>query len=109
MIRPSIHGPNSGTGHLGTLSYIYETILQLGDYYTLSNQSFPAVSGNVFESRLVLGDAVPKSAVPMGLTPATKNKEPVHGDLALVENEGCDQGDFPDTVAGNIEIGRAHV
>ncbi|KAJ4399233.1 Aminopeptidase Y [Didymella pomorum] len=89
-------------GHLGTLSYIYETILQLGDYYTISNQSFPAVSGNVFESRLVLGADVPKSAAPMGLTPPTKNKEPVHGDLVLVENEGCQLSDFPDEVAGNI-------
>ncbi|KAJ4983531.1 peptidase family M28 [Stagonosporopsis vannaccii] len=89
-------------GHLGTLSYIYETILELGDYYTLSNQSFPAVSGNVFESRLVLGNEIPKSAAPMGLTPPTKNKQPVHGDLVLVDNEGCQLSDFPDSVAGNI-------
>lgn len=89
-------------GHLGTLSYIYETLLELGDYYTISNQSFPAVSGNVFESRLVIGDGVPKSAAPMGLTPATKDKEPVHGDLVLVDNQGCEASDFPDSVAGNI-------
>jgi len=89
-------------GHVGTLSYIYEEILKLGDYYTISNQSFPAVSGNVFESRLVLGDHVPKSASPMGLTPPTKNKQPVHGDLILVENDGCQSTDFPDSVAGNI-------
>ncbi|PSN69365.1 aminopeptidase-like protein Y [Corynespora cassiicola Philippines] len=89
-------------GHLGTLSYIYESILELGDYYSISNQSFPAVSGNVFESRLVLGNDVPKSAAPMGLTPPTKDKEPVHGDLVLVANEGCEESDFPDSVAGNI-------
>ena len=89
-------------GHLGTLSYIYETILQLGEYYTISNQSFPAVSGNVFESRLVIGDGVPKSAAPMGLTPPTKDKEPVHGNLVLVSNDGCQASDFPDSVAGNI-------
>lgn len=89
-------------GHLGTLSYIYETILELGDYYTITNQSFPAVSGNVFEHRLVIGDGVPKSALPMSLTPPTKNKEPVHGDLVLVSNEGCQESDFPDEVAGNI-------
>ncbi|KAF2243074.1 aminopeptidase-like protein Y [Trematosphaeria pertusa] len=89
-------------GHLGTLSYIYETILQLGDYYSISNQSFPAVSGNVFESRLVLGNEVPKSAAPMGLTPPTKDKQPVYGALVLVENEGCQPSDFPDTVGGNI-------
>ena len=90
------------SGHLGTLNYIYETILQLGDYYDISNQSFPAVSGNVFESRLVLGDTVPKSAAPMGLTPATKHKEPVHGTVVYVENEGCQSTDFPADVAGNI-------
>ncbi|KAF2019194.1 aminopeptidase-like protein Y [Aaosphaeria arxii CBS 175.79] len=89
-------------GHAGTLDYIYETILQLGDYYDISNQSFPAVSGNVFESRLVLGQDVPKSAAPMGLTPPTKDKQPVHGDLVLVKNEGCQTTDFPETVAGNI-------
>jgi aminopeptidase Y len=89
-------------GHIGTLSYIYEEILKLGDYYEISNQSFPAVSGNVFESRLVLGDQVPKSAAPMGLTPPTKDKEPVHGNLILVDNEGCQSTDFPDSVAGNI-------
>ncbi|OAL45829.1 aminopeptidase-like protein Y [Pyrenochaeta sp. DS3sAY3a] len=89
-------------GHVGTLSYIYETILQLGDYYSISNQTFPAVSGNVFESRLVIGDTVAKSAAPMGLTPPTKHKEPVHGDFVLVSNEGCQASDFPDSVAGNI-------
>ncbi|KAF1913383.1 aminopeptidase-like protein Y [Ampelomyces quisqualis] len=89
-------------GHIGTLSYIYEEILKLGDYYDISNQTFPAVSGNVFESRLVLGDQVAKSAAPMGLTPPTKDNEPVHGDLVLVENEGCQSTDFPDSVAGNI-------
>lgn len=89
-------------GHIGTLSYIYETILQLGDYYTISNQTFPAVSGNVYESHLVIGDRVPKSARPMGLTPPTKDKEPVHGDLVKVDNEGCQASDFPDSVKGNI-------
>ncbi|ORY01747.1 aminopeptidase-like protein Y [Clohesyomyces aquaticus] len=89
-------------GHLGTLNYIYETILQLGDYYTISNQSFPAVSGNVYESRLVLGNHVSKSAAPMGLTPPTKDKQPVHGDVVLVKNDGCAYSDYPAEVAGNI-------
>ncbi|PVI05535.1 aminopeptidase-like protein Y [Periconia macrospinosa] len=89
-------------GHTGTLSYIYETILELGDYYKIDNQSFPAVSGNVFESRLVLGNEVSKSAAPMGLTPPTKNKQPVFGDLVLVDNEGCQLSDVPDSVKGNI-------
>jgi len=84
------------------LSYIYSTIAKLGDYYELSNQTFPAVSGNVFESRLVLGDTVPRSASAMGLTPPTKHHQPVHGDLVLVANEGCDSADYPAQVDGNI-------
>ena len=74
----------------------------MGDYYTLSNQSFPAVTGNVFESRLVLADQVPKSASPMSLTPSTKDKQPVQGELVLVKNDGCDPSDYPSRVSGNI-------
>lgn len=36
------------------------------------------------------------------MTPPTKNKEPVLGDLVLVDNEGCQASDFPESVAGNI-------
>ncbi|KFY76952.1 hypothetical protein V499_03536 [Pseudogymnoascus sp. VKM F-103] len=81
-------------GHLGTVDYIYSTIADLGDYYSLSNQTFAAVTGNVFESRLVLGHEVPKSAAPMGLTPPTKNRGPVYGQLRLVSHYGCDEHDF---------------
>lgn len=89
-------------GHTGTLDYIYAALAKLGEYYTISNQSFPAVAGNVWEYRLVLGNDVPKSATPMGLTPATRNKQPVYGDLVLVENEGCSADDYPSAVEGNI-------
>ncbi|KAH8668465.1 peptidase M28 [Xylariales sp. PMI_506] len=89
-------------GHLGTLSYIYSTIAELGDYYTLSNQSFPAVTGRVAESRLVLGDQVLNHASAMQLTPPTADKEPVHGDLVLVASDGCDAADYPAEVEGNI-------
>ncbi|KAL4877541.1 hypothetical protein BJY04DRAFT_197794 [Aspergillus karnatakaensis] len=91
-------------GHLATLDYIYSTVTGLGDYYDVTNQSFPAVSGNVFESRLVLGHEVPASARPMGLTPATKNKEPVYGPLVLVANQGCDVADFPSELSGAIAL-----
>ncbi|KAH6647179.1 aminopeptidase Y precursor [Truncatella angustata] len=89
-------------GHLGTLSYIYSSLAELGDYYTLSNQTFPAVTGRVAEFRLVLGDQVPGSASAMGLTPPTKDKEPVHADIVIVKNSGCKSSDFPAEVAGNI-------
>ncbi|KAK3322840.1 peptidase family M28 [Apodospora peruviana] len=89
-------------GHIGTIAYIYKTLSELDDYYTLSKQPFFATSGNVYESRLVLGDTVPHSAMAMGLTPPTKDLQPVRGNLVLVENEGCEADDFPKNVAGNI-------
>ncbi|KAL2870962.1 uncharacterized protein BJX67DRAFT_212049 [Aspergillus lucknowensis] len=91
-------------GHLATLDYIYSTIVGLGDYYDVANQSFPAVSGNVFESRLVLGHEVPASAHAMGLTPPTKDKQPVYGQLTLVSNQGCDEADYPSKLAGAIAL-----
>ncbi|GAB1319914.1 Aminopeptidase Y [Madurella fahalii] len=91
-------------GHLGTLTYIYETLSELGGYYTLSKQPFAAVTGSVFESRLVLDQTVPVHAVPMSLTPPTKNKEPVDGNLVLVANEGCQASDYPSNLSGNIAV-----
>ncbi|KAF7592366.1 hypothetical protein BBP40_000350 [Aspergillus hancockii] len=89
-------------GHLGTIDYIYSEVAKLGDYYSITNQSFPAVSGNVFESRLVLGHDIPKSATPMGLTPPTKNGEPVHAPVVAVSNFGCQASDFPSDVSGSV-------
>ncbi|KAL2810810.1 hypothetical protein BJX63DRAFT_302138 [Aspergillus granulosus] len=91
-------------GHLGTVDYIYSTVTGLGDYYDVTNQTFPAVSGNVFESRLVLGHEVPASARPMGLTPPTKGKQPVYGQLTLVANQGCNEDDYPSDLAGAIAL-----
>ncbi|KAI0804011.1 peptidase family M28 [Xylaria sp. FL0064] len=89
-------------GHRRSLEYIASEISRLGDYYTLSTQPFPAVMGQVFEYRLVLGHTVPESALPMSLTPPTTGKEPVYGDLVLVDNQGCDSSDYPESVSGNI-------
>lgn len=68
----------------------------------MSNQSFKAVIGNVFESRLVLGDREPQSSYPMSLTPPTKDKEPVYGPLVHVENQGCHASDYPKNTTGSI-------
>lgn len=38
----------------------------------------------------------------MDLSPPTKNRQPVHGDLVLVANEGCKASDYPDSVKGNV-------
>jgi aminopeptidase Y len=67
------------------------------------------VTGRVSEYRLVLGDQVPKSALPMQMTPPTKDNEPVLGDLILVANNGCDASDFPADVEGNIAFIRRGV
>ncbi|KAF5870732.1 putative aminopeptidase y protein [Botrytis fragariae] len=91
-------------GHESTVDYIYSSIASLGDYYDISNQSFPAVVGNIFDYRLVLGDAVPKTATPMSLTPPTANKDAVFGPLVLVSNNGCDATDYPAEVAGSIAL-----
>jgi aminopeptidase Y len=40
----------------------------------------------------------------MGLTPPTKNKEPVYGQLTLVANQGCDEADYPSGLAGAIAL-----
>lgn len=104
----SIHDYNRPTrvigsaGHAATLEYIYATIKKLGDYYNISEQTFPAYSGNVFESRLVLGDEVITNASAMSLTPPTKDNEPVYGQVVLVANSGCSASDYPESVKGNI-------
>jgi len=38
----------------------------------------------------------------MSLTPPTKNKEPVHGQLVFVNNDGCEASDYPAEVNGNV-------
>lgn len=76
----------------------------MGDYYNVTNQTFPAVSGNVFESRLVVGYQVPESASPMSLTPPTKQHEPVYGKLLLVPNGGCSASDFSRNMTGHIAL-----
>jgi aminopeptidase Y len=91
-------------GHTATLEYIYSELAQLGDYYTLSEQPFPAFSGNVVESRLVLGDEVVVNASAMSLTPATKGREPVFAEVVLADHEGCDEKDFSDEAKGKIVL-----
>ncbi|KAM3074035.1 Aminopeptidase Y [Clarireedia jacksonii] len=92
------------TGHWSTIDYIYSTIASLSDYYDVSNQTFPAVMGNVFDYRLVLGHSVPESAIPMSLTPPTAKKDAVFGPLVLVDNDGCEESDYPSDVKGAIAI-----
>ncbi|KAH8176620.1 peptidase family m28 domain-containing protein [Sarocladium implicatum] len=93
-----------GKGHRATIKYIRNALAETGDYYQLSHQSFPAVTGDVFESRLVIGNHVPSSATPMSLTPPTKNREPEFGNVVLIDNDGCDASDYPPQVKLNIAL-----
>jgi aminopeptidase Y len=92
------------TGHVATIDYIYSTIADLGDYYEISNQTFNAVVGNVFEWRLVLGDTEPPSVLPFALTPPTPKKDAVFGPLVLVANDGCDASDYPSNTKGAVAL-----
>lgn len=93
-----------GEGHEATIRYITDALSKVDDYYNVSTQSFPAVTGYVRESRLVVGKEVPESASPMSLTPPTKNREPVYGDIVLVQNDGCSPEDYPESAKGNIVL-----
>ncbi|UNI13951.1 Aminopeptidase Y [Purpureocillium takamizusanense] len=90
-------------GHLGTLEYIKSVLATLGDYYNVTEQVFPAVTGTVREARLVIGTDVP-SATAFSLSPPTKNKQPVYGDLILVHGSGCKSSDYPQNATNNIVI-----
>jgi aminopeptidase Y len=102
--RPIERSSSGIAGHVATLEYIKSSIEKLGDYYKVSTQDFPVRSGYVSESRLILGNEVLLSASPMSLTPPTKNKQPVTGNLVLVANDGCSAKDYPDAVNGNIAL-----
>ncbi|KAJ6261327.1 hypothetical protein Dda_3996 [Drechslerella dactyloides] len=90
-------------GHVGTIKYIQQVLATLDGYYTFGEQIFPAVSGTVYESRLVLGKDV-IAAQPMSLTPPTAHKKAVFAPLVAVDNQGCDTTDYPATVAGAIAL-----
>jgi aminopeptidase Y len=97
------------TGHASTLEYIHSTLnsitsLSGESFYSISNQTFPAVVGEIYSFRLVLGSKVPTSAHPMGLTPPTPKKEPVFAPLVLVGKSGCDASDYPKNVTGAIAV-----
>ncbi|RDL31887.1 Peptide hydrolase [Venustampulla echinocandica] len=90
-------------GHVGTVDYVQNTLSKLAHYYDVSNQTFEAVTGNILNSSLTLGDdLLPASA--MSLTPPTKDKAPVNGPLVLVANLGCDESDYPANTTGSIAL-----
>lgn len=91
-------------GHDATRKYIIDTLESLDGYYKVTTQDFPVVMSHVYESRLVIGDVVSKSARPMGLTPPTKNNQPVFGRVTLAKNNGCSPSDYASDVKGSIVL-----
>ncbi|EPS41477.1 hypothetical protein H072_4639 [Dactylellina haptotyla CBS 200.50] len=91
-------------GHVGTIKYVQQVLGTLGGYYKIHEQVFPAVSGNVYESRLTIGKHPILSARAMSLTPPTKNKEPVFAQIVAVANDGCNIEDFTEDVNGAIAL-----
>ncbi|RDA92024.1 hypothetical protein CP533_0997 [Ophiocordyceps camponoti-saundersi (nom. inval.)] len=92
-------------GHRGTLDYIRSTLDRLDGYYSVSDQPFPAVVGDVREARLVIGNEVPNTTA-FSLTPPTRHREPVHGNLVWVGGTGCKRGDYPDEADGAVVLVR---
>lgn len=92
-------------GHWGTVNYILLEIEKLGDYYTWELQKFDAIDGRVNEYSLLIDGVKPKLLLALSLTPPTADKKPVHGNLVLVANYGCEIADFPANLTkGNIVL-----
>ncbi|KAG5981265.1 hypothetical protein E4U55_003121 [Claviceps digitariae] len=91
-------------GHVATVDYVKSELAALGGYYNVSEQTFGAVTGKIHEFRLTIASHVSNTSFAMGLTPPTPDKKPVSGQLILVDNIGCQQSDYPSTVAGNIAL-----
>lgn len=92
-------------GHWGTVNYILGELELLARYYTWEVQKFEAVDGRVKSFSLLIDGVQPKSVSALSLTPPTPDQAPVHGNLVLVSNYGCDLADFPaNLTAGNIVL-----
>ncbi|KAF3318639.1 hypothetical protein TWF173_006656 [Orbilia oligospora] len=90
-------------GHVATVEYVQRVLGSLGGYYTLREQTFPASSGYIFESRLVIGNDVIEHRA-MSLTPPTKNRQPVSAKVVAAKNDGCSESDFGEDIKGSIAL-----
>lgn len=92
-------------GHFGTVNYILGELQRMSDYYTYDVQRFGAIDGKVSSYSLLIDGKEPKLLAALSLTPPTPGKSPVHGQLVLVDNYGCDLKDFPAHLTkGNIVL-----
>lgn len=91
-------------GHWNTISYITRELRKLDSYYKISTQPFNATDGKVNSFSLLIDGQEPKSLAPLTLTPPTPNLKPVHGNLVLVNGNGCSKDDFPHFSKDNIVL-----
>ncbi|CAH00443.1 aminopeptidase Y [Kluyveromyces lactis] len=89
-------------GHWKTIGYILSQLDEHKDYYDISVQSFPALTGKVnsFNLSFVGGDKVP-TATPFALTPPVKG---FLGKLIEIPNLGCDDIDYKSLVVPKNSI-----
>ncbi|CCG25741.1 Ape3 vacuolar aminopeptidase Y [Candida orthopsilosis Co 90-125] len=91
-------------GHWATIRYIISELKKLGGYYTIKTQSFDAIDGHIESYSLLIDGVQPKSLKPLALTPPTTDKRPAHGNLVLVESNGCSLHDYPHLTKDNIVL-----
>lgn len=92
-------------GHWGTVNYILSELEKMAGYYSFEVQHFKAVDGRVKSYSLLIDGEQPKLLLALALTPPTPKGKPVHGNLVLAANYGCEAGDFPaNLTAGNIVL-----
>ncbi|KAK9454608.1 hypothetical protein V1511DRAFT_502460 [Dipodascopsis uninucleata] len=93
-------------GHEGTIEYIVSEMKSYG--YDVHTQAFQAVNGriNSFNLTITKPDSGlvfdTSSAETLSLSPSTKDKQLVTGQLKLVKNQGCFIEDYSDVSAGDI-------
>lgn len=92
-------------GHWGTIDYILGEMRLMSNYYTVDVQKFKALDGAVKSFSLLIDGVKPKLLLALSLTPPTPHGKPVHGNLVLADNFGCQLSDFPaNLTAGNIVL-----
>lgn len=97
-------------GHWGTVNYVLGELDKLSEYYTYDVQNFDAIDGRVKSFSLLIEGVEPKLVSALSLTPPTPNGKPVHGNLALVSDNGCDPLDYPKNFTkGDIALVRRGV
>lgn len=85
-------------GHNNTVTYLYESVQALGDYWTVYKQPFTALYSNV------QGDLTVDGAT---FEPSLFEYAPggdITAEIVPVDALGCEAGDYPAEVSGNIAL-----